>query len=185
MEIRSRPDGSHYPISTKTVVSMSTFSKVASQDGRRRSITRKQRATLSSLTNPLLWSNFKKKLERLNPSFDVDQHTNRDLEPGEALFDLKKKFPELDIGLNTDDDQAKGFREFLDDFGISNGRVQSMVAMVEPPLSETELAQLSMLLNNRPAHAVAVDRGLRAPIARDVRQWIDKPDRVDIEGIDR
>ena len=110
----------------------------------RRVITRKERARLATFENPLLWSNFVKKLSKLNPDFDFGQLVDRTLEPEEAIMDLKKKYPDLDIGLKEQDKSA-GFREFLDDFGITNAKVQNMTAMDPNPLSEQEIAQLSYL----------------------------------------
>ncbi len=40
-------------------------------------------------------------------------------------------------------------------------------------------------LKNRAANSLAVDNALKAPIAKDVRQWVQKPNRVDIKGIDQ
>ncbi len=116
----------------------------------------------------------------MNPSFDVEGNINRSLEPEEALFDLKKKFPELDIGLR--ENQGAEFREFLSDFGIDNEKIQNLVAMQDPPLSEEELGSLSYLLNNRPPHSLKVDESLKAPITDDLHKYIKHPDRLDMKG---
>ena len=187
MRFGRRKDGRFYPKDNSRMqgatdhVSGKTYGQVHPQ---KRVITRKERARLSTLENPLLWSNFVKKLGKLNPDFDFEQLVDRTLEPEEAMMDMKKKYPHLDIGLREQDKSA-GFREFLDDFGISNTKVQNMIAMDPNPFSEQELAQLSYLLNNRPEHSQQVDKALKAPIARDIRQWINHPNRVDIKTVDQ
>lgn len=176
---RSYSDGSHYPLSQKGI-STQTFKQVAGQDHKRtRNLSRKQRARLSTLENPLLYSNFVKKLERLNPDFDL-QLIDRTLEPEEALMDLKRRYPELDIGLK--ENEGAQFREFLDEYGISNTRIQNLVAMQEPPLSEDELATLSYVLNNRPPHNLLVDEAMKAPPTTDLRRYSNAPNRFDIKG---
>lgn len=163
---------------------MTTFQSLQRQEpARKRLITRAERSRLATLENPLLWSNFKKKLEKLNPDFDLEV-VDRSLEPEEVLLDLKRKYPELDIGLK-DREQAEGFREFLDEMGITNIKLQNMIAMEDNPLSEQELAQLSYILNMRSEQSIRTDKALKAPIAKDVRQWIAQPNRVDIPTVDR
>src|SRR5712692_5167337 len=130
MRFGRRMDGRFYPKDvriqgTTTHFSGKTYGQLHPQ---KRIITRKERARLSTLENPLLWSNFLKKLSKLNPGFDFEQLVDRTMEPEEAIMDLKKKHPDLDIGLREQDKSA-GFREFLDDFGISNTKVQNMIAM--------------------------------------------------------
>ena len=119
---RTRRDGDVFPIhrtSASSAISLQTFKTLQKQDKKRtRLTTRKERARLATLENPLLWSNFLKHFGKLNPSFDFDGNTNRSLEPQEAILDLKAKYPALDIGLKADD-ESKGFRDFLDEFGIS------------------------------------------------------------------
>lgn len=138
---------------------------------------------MSTLQNEMLFQNFIKKVEKLNPDSDIDPEIiDRTLEPDEALMALKKMSPDLNIGLAKD--AGAGFREFLDDYGISNKRVQNLVAMLQVPLSEQELGQLAYLLNSRPEHAVRVDRALKAPLTKDPRVWIKNPNRVDLPTVD-
>lgn len=181
MTFGRRKDGHFYR--KDSGVSSRTFAAVAAQDRQRsRLITRAERARLATLENPLLYSNFIKKMEKLNPSFD-EQLVDKSLEPEEALMDLKRKYPELDIGLKTEGQSAE-FRAFLDDFGITNEKVQNMVAMEPNPLSDEELANLGYVLNNRPENAVKTDNAIKAPITNDVRRWMAKPNRLDLQGVD-
>ncbi|WP_148681170.1 hypothetical protein [Candidatus Nitrososphaera gargensis] len=151
---------------------------------RQRIFTRAERARLSTLENPLLYSNFVKKLEKLNPDIFDPDWIDRTLEPEEALLDLKRKHPELDIGLK-EKEQIEGFREFLDEIGITNERLQNMIAMEDSPLSEDELNQLAYILQMRSEHAQKTDMALKAPLAKDVRTWIANPNRVDIKTVDQ
>lgn len=183
MEIRSRPDGSHYPLTGKGITAKS-FSQVAGQDSKRTYLlTRKQRVKLSTLENQLLYSNFMKKITKLNPDFDTEV-IDRSLEPEEALLDLKKKYPELDIGLKAGT-PAEGFRDFLDDMGITNEKLQNMIAKEDNPLSEEELNQLTYIIQMRSEHAQKVDMALKAPLAKDVRDWMKDPARKDIKTLDQ
>jgi hypothetical protein len=181
MQFRSRKDGKHYPVGGKGV-SRQTFARVSGQDRRRHSISKERRAMLKTLENPLLYHNFKKRLEKLNPDLDVESLIDSTLEPEEALFDIKRKHPEVNIGLKAGAED--GFREFLDEFGITNEKVQNLVAMQPNPLSDDELAQLSYILNNRPAQSIRTDNALKAPVTKDLRKWIKHPNRTDLQGVD-
>jgi len=179
---RSRADGSHHPITGKKGTSPQTLQSLSGQNRHRtRLLTRKERNRLSTLENPLLYSNFVKKMERLNPDiFDADAMIDKSLEPEEMLLALKKRYPELDIGLKSE--TGAEFREFLDEYGISNAHIQNLVAMQEPPLDESELANLSYVLNNRPQENIMIHKHLRAPVTRDIRRWVAKPNRLDLQG---
>ena len=145
-----------------------------------RHYTQKEKDRLRTLENPLLFANFVKKLEELNPDFDIEE-IDRSLEPEEALMDLKRKHQELDIGLW--EGKHEGFREFLDEMGITNEKVQNLVAQQDSPLSEEELQTLSYVLNGRSDHAVKVDEALKAPQTSDVRRWMSNSNRLDLKGL--
>jgi hypothetical protein len=182
--------GKRHPVTAKATTTHTAsggrLTYAAIQKSRRprmkRILARKERARLSTLQNEMIYRPFLEKLKKLNEDFD-EQLIDRTLEPHEALMALKRKHPHISIGLTTDD-QAAGFREFLEDFGITNAKVQNMIAMEDNPLSEQELAQLSYILNNRPEHSLKTDRGLKAPIARNLRRYIKHPNRLDLPGVD-
>jgi hypothetical protein len=180
---RRKKDGRFYPKGQGAGAPIVMPSSMSSQRRAwKRTVDKKHLASLKTLENPMLYSNFIKKMEKLNGSFD-EQLVDRTLEPEEALLDLKRKHPDLDIGLKSQDQTAE-FRQFLDDMGIENEKVQNLIAMDPNPLSEQELANLSYALNNRPQHAISVDNALKAPVTKDVRAWMEKPDRLDLPGVD-
>jgi hypothetical protein len=186
MQFRSRTDGSNYPIAPKSGSGETNLQSVRSQKAAwGRTISRKRIATLKTLENPLLWANFLKKYEKLNPEFDFENEVDRQLEPEEALNQIKKKHPRFDAGESTRDGDFKAeFREDLESRGISNEKVQNLIAKDERPLSEEEIAEVAGALNTRSDHAVTVDRHLKAPITEDVRNWAKHPERYDIKTVD-
>lgn len=121
----------------------------AHQDGpqsqpfkQRRKLSEKQRNTMRTLRVEMLYLNFKHKLEKLNPDKDIDSLINRDLEVEEALNDIKRKNPDIQICEPTEFDYLKEFRNYLDSLGIDNPKVQDLViARMESdnPFSEEEL----------------------------------------------
>ena len=162
MEIRSKPDGKKYPVggggssgSSSSAVSVSDMNRMQGMESKRRSsiriFTRKEKAKMRTLENPLLYHNFKAKLEKLNPGKDIEQLISRSLEPEEALLDIKRRYPDVDIGLQGTDDKGAEFRQFLDDFGIDNIRIQNLIALDPVPFTDQELAQISYALSGRPA----------------------------------
>jgi hypothetical protein len=156
--------------------------KASIMAGRGKAISRARKAELRTLENALLYRNFVNKLKKLNEDFDEDL-IDKTLEVEEALFDLKKKHPELNIGLKAADKSA-GFGDFLDEMGIANERIQNLVALEDNPLSEEELGQLSYVLNMRSEHAKKTDKALKAPVTKDLRKWTKNPEKVDIAGVD-
>jgi hypothetical protein len=185
MTIGRRKDGRFYPkMARGSATPLSIPTTTSSQrHAFNRTLDKKRRESLRTLENPLLYHNFKEKLERLNPDADIESLIDKTQEPEEALFDIKKKHPEIDIGLKSESQTAE-FRQFLDDMGITNERVQNLIAMEDNPLSESELAQLSYVLNNRPVKAIQVDNAMKAPITKDVRKWMKDPARTDLPGVD-
>jgi hypothetical protein len=142
---RRKKDGRFYPkMMARGSATPLTLPATSSSDRKafNRTLDRKRRESLRSLENPLLYKSFKEKLEKLNPESDIESLIDKTLEPDEALFDIKKHHPEIDIGLKEGSQTAE-FREFLDQMGISNKRVQDLVMMEDNPLSQEELAQLS------------------------------------------
>src|ERR1041385_7022411 len=124
MPWHTRKDGRHFQ-SSKSLTENSPWPKrlVTKQ----RKISRQQKAHLQSLENPLLYANFKKKLERLNPDVDIDSIIDRTLEPEEAIGEIKRHNPEINIGLNNH--EGTDFREWLDEMGIEDHKFQNLVAM--------------------------------------------------------
>lgn len=186
MQFRSRTDGSHYPIGPKSGSTETNLQSVRSQKTVwTRTVSRKRLATLKTLENPLLWANFLKKYEKLNPEFDFENEVDRQLEPEEALNQIKKKHSHFDTGESTKDNDFKAeFREDLENRGISSEKVQNLIAKDERPLSEEEIAEVAGALNTRSDHALTVDRHLKAPMTEDVRKWAKHPERYDIKTVD-
>lgn len=108
----------------------------------KRAISEKQRSKLRTLQNSMLYMNFVRKLKELNPE-GLDEHLiNRDMEPGEALNDLKKRYPNLILFKEKDRDFKEEFREYLATIGIDSHNIQDLViARMEGdnPFNETEL----------------------------------------------
>lgn len=164
--------------------SRQSLSRLQSQNkGRRRLLTREERGRMRTLENPLLYSNFVKKLEKLNPDTFDEQLIDRTLEPEEALLDIVRRHPEINIGAK-EKSVTENFRDFLSDMGIDNPKVQNLVAMNKDPLTQDELNQLAYALTGRPDHAMAVDNALKAPVTNDVRRWMNAPNRYDIQTVD-
>lgn len=188
-KFRSHPDGTPHPITPPSGASRRTIEQqrrenISRTDTVLRLVSAKQRNRMRTLENEMLWQNFIKRMEKLNPDIEIDfEVVDRTLEPDEALMQLRRHYPDLNIGLKDKGASAQ-FREFLDEFGITNSRVQSLVAMQDPPLSEQELAELAYVLNNRPAHALAVDRAKNAPLTKDLRKYAKHPERNDIKTVD-
>lgn len=185
MQFRSRTDGSHYPIAPKAGSTEANLQSIRSQKPAwRRMVSRKRVATLKTLENPLLWANFLKKYEKLNPEFDFENEVDRQLEPEEAVNQLRKKHPRFQTGDSTTDDFKAEFREDLENRGISNEKVQNLIAKDERPLSEEEIAEVAGALNTRSDLAVTVDRHIKAPLTEDVRKWARHPEKYDIKTVD-
>lgn len=136
---------------------------------------------LSTLQNPLLFAKLKKKIENVNPDFDLE-HIDRNLEYEEAVNDLQSKH-----GLSLSPQRAPmaEFRSYLSDRGISAPRLQNLIMSADAPASEASLDNLAYVLSARPRHAWNVDRGKKAKkITRDPFLWASAPNRMDIRGID-
>lgn len=186
VRIGKRKDGRFYPKNhSNGSMSAETFTELQAQNKTRtRMISKEERARLQTLENPMLYKKVVTMLEELNPDRDIESLIDKTLEPTEAIFDLKKKHPEIDIGLRHKDNVPSQFREFLDEHGIENKKVQDLVAKANPPLSEQELAQLSYLLNARPERDQKLDKAKKAPYARTIRGWMEHPNRKDIPTVD-
>lgn len=183
MHFRSRRDGSHFPMRPKASTDMSQLR--AQGKHWNRTIAKSRLATLKTLENPLLWSNFKKKYEALNPDFDLDSFTDRTLEPEEALKELMLKHPGFVATDKPNEIDFKAeFRQDLEDRGITNEKVQNLIAKADDPLTEDEIAEVAGALNTRSDHAVEVDKALKAPLTEDVRKWAKNPTRFDIKSVD-
>ena len=137
-----------------------------------------------SLENPLLYRQFLTYVSKANPDVDIDPEViDRTLEYDEAFAALRKIYPNLQM-THKAHSELDHFREYLAEYGIDNKRVQNLIIQDDKPFSEDELAQLSYVLNNRPARAVAIDRALHAKVTRDLRKWMKNPNRLDLLGID-
>lgn len=183
MQFRSRSDGSHFPVSPRTTMNLDN---VRSQKGAwQRAVNKKQLSSLRTLENPLLWSNFLKKYEKLNPAFDFENEVDRTLEVDEALNEIREKHPDFLMSEEPEEfDHKAAFREDLEERGISNAKVQNLIVKQDNPLSEDELAEVAGALNTRSEHAVITDKALRAPITNDVRRWSRSPNRLDVKTVD-
>jgi hypothetical protein len=139
---------------------------------------------LSTLENPLLFRHFLTSVNHLNPGLEIDPEViDRTLEYDEALGALQRIYP----GLRTskhEENVLEQFRHYLMEFGIDEKRIQNLIIQDDNPFSEDELGQLSYALHGRPERAVRIDRSLLAPITRNLRKWVQKPNRNDLEGID-
>lgn len=145
---------------------------------------RKRSLKLATLENPLLFRHFLTSLTALNPDLDVDPEViDRKLEYDEALGALKRIYPDLRISKH-EESELEQFRHYLMEYGIDEKRIQNLIIQDDKPFSESELAQLSYALHGRPERAVRIDRSLLAPITRNLRKWMTRPNRSDIEGID-
>lgn len=106
------------------------------------SLSRRQRDSMRTLNNDLLFFCFKRKLEALNPDGIDETVIDRSLEPHEALMALKKKHPEIRIyPEDANPDFVEEFREYLGSIGVENERVQDLVIarMEADPFTEQEL----------------------------------------------
>ncbi|AIF83729.1 hypothetical protein NTE_01668 [Candidatus Nitrososphaera evergladensis SR1] len=69
------------------------------ENKQKRSLSEKRRSVLKTPRNPLLFFNFVRKLNELNPEPIDEELIDRDLEPQEALNELKKRHPDLAVRL--------------------------------------------------------------------------------------
>jgi len=140
---------------------------------------------LKTLQNPLLFANFVKKLDRLNPGKDIDiEIIDRSLEVEEAENDIKSKHPDIVVEEPKEVNYKAAFREDLEERGIDNLKVQNLIASDPEPLSEHEIEEVAGALNTRSDHAVKTDKALKAPLTKDVRKWSKHPERFDIKTVD-
>jgi hypothetical protein len=120
-----------------------TASSSKPQNKKKRNISEKHRSHLRTLQNPVLYLNFMRKLKALNPEGIDEQLIDRNLEPQEALNDLKKKYPNLILYKYEEErDIFEEFRGYLDELGIDNPKVQELVvARMESadPFTDEEL----------------------------------------------
>lgn len=146
---------------------------------------KKRRRDDSSLENPLLFRQFVRYVEKLNPDIELDKEIiDTSLEWDEALAALKRIYPDLQTAKSEDLPEIKQLREFLSEFGIDNKHIQNLIIADPKPYSEEELAAVSYALNNRSMRAKLLDFVLKAPTTRDVRKWARHPNRYDIVGYD-
>jgi hypothetical protein len=139
---------------------------------------------LSTLENPLLYRQFLTYVSKANPDIDIDPEViDRTLEYDEAFNALKKIYPSLQFSHKAHT-ELDHFRDYLLEFGIESRRIQNLIIQDDKPFTEEELAQLSYVLNNRPARSVAIDKGLAAKVTKDLRKWMKNPNRLDLLGID-
>ena len=141
----------------------------------------------NTLENPLLFRNFLKVLERNNPEIEIDlEDIDRTLEYDEAFNELKRDLSRPTYVQQRKSD-LKQFRDYLnEDFGIDERKVQNLIIQDEKqPFSEDDLAGVGYALHGRLDHAVQIDRARKASLTRDVRKWANKPNRLDLGGIDR
>ena len=112
MQFRSRRDGSAFPISPRNITNLDS---VRSQKGGwQRALSKKHLSSLRTLENPMLWSNFLKKYENLNPAFDFENEIDRTLEVDEALNEIKEKHPDFVTSEEPEEINHKAeFREDL------------------------------------------------------------------------
>jgi hypothetical protein len=184
MSFRSKPDGSHFPLKPAKGISLDRAS--SSTSAWNRTVTKAQLHRLKTLENPLLWNNFLKTYQKLNPDFDFDAHVDRTLEVEEALNQLQERHPEFKVSdKSVEIDFKAEFREDLEERGIDNTKVQNLIAKAEKPLSEEEIAEVAGALHTRTDHAVKTDKALKAPLTEDPRKWSKHPNRLDIKTVDR
>lgn len=127
-------------------------------------------------------SKVRTKLERLNPGVDIEAILDTSLEAGEAQKSIATRYH-----LKTQED--KGFamvnmKEFANNmseqYGISNRRIQNLVAMTDPPMTEAEMGQLSYAVTGRSYRAMMIDRAKHARAAKSARQYGNNPNRFDV-----
>jgi hypothetical protein len=157
-----------------------TFNSIRKQETKRQFRQSKQ----NNLENEMIFKNFVKRLEKLNPNEKIDlELIDRKLEWEEALIDLHKKHPQIVVE-EVKEAHMKEWKEDLENRGIGNEKVKNLVAQSEPPLSEREIEEVAGALNTRSDHAVKVDKGLQAKVTKDVRKWAKKPNELDISTVD-
>lgn len=136
----------------------------------------------------------KNRLAKLNPDLDIESVLDPKLEYEENLRAVKKKYPQAVVKESEqerDDDedtseQMQTFRTALsDDYGISNKKLQSMIASTDPPLSTEEFGSIQFLVGGgRSLRAVAIDQAKQARDANDARDWAGHFNRSDIKTLD-
>jgi hypothetical protein len=118
---------------------------------RTRRLTREERIRLGTLDNEMLYRNFVKKLEHLNPERDIDdQLIDRQLIPGEALVQLKRHEPDLVIYKSREPNFRQEMRDWLYQKGISNRKQQDLIIVrmeSKEPYSEDEIEQFVSAMN--------------------------------------
>jgi hypothetical protein len=174
-------DGRVFPTGNKkTVVEMSTVRS----GGRNFNRLVASKAGKKNLENEMIFKNFVKHLEKLNPNKDIDAEIiDRTLEWEEALNDIKGKHPHI-ITEEVKETHMTEFREDLDRRGIGNETVQNLIAQADKPLSEKEIEEVAGALNTRPEHALKIDKSMKAELTKDVRKWAKHPNELDIKTVD-
>lgn len=123
----------------------------ASTDNKKkRHVSKKRLSMLKTLENEMLYLNFKSKLEKLNPDKDIEQLIDRTLEPEEALNDIKKKHPDIQIYEYKEQSFEDQFKEYLESIGITDPANQQLAItrMQIDPLSEEELKAFALTLQS-------------------------------------
>lgn len=108
----------------------------------KRKVSEKRLSVLKTLENPLLYYNFVRKMDELNPGIFDEQLIDRKLEPDEALKDLKRKHPDLHIYEPKELNFQQDVRDYLSNLGIDIANVQDLVIArmdSENPFTEDEL----------------------------------------------
>ena len=128
---------------------------------RTRNVTREERIRLGTLENEMLFRNFLKKLEHLNPERDIDEQLiNRSLIPGEALVQIKRHEPGIVIYKSREPNFRKEMRDWLYQKGITNRKQQDLIIVrmeSREPYSEEEIEQFVIAMNgNSPAPEITV-----------------------------
>lgn len=137
------------------------------------------RESRRTLENPMLYSNFVKKVMGSDPDFDV-QLIDRTLAPDEALGDLQKKRHLRDTSqLNP----MREYRNSLFDSGIKHPRMQNFV-MRQDKVEQDDLDMLAYVMGVRPHRNVKMDIARKAKTAKSVRQYARNPNRYDVPGVD-
>lgn len=172
-----------------TVVSSRTQNNIRTRLlKRQRNLSKEALAKMRTLQNPMLYNNLIKRLKTLNPDIgsELIDRIDRTLEYDEALNDLKKKMVNLITNkIDIDNLSMKEYRDWLEEeWGISNVHIQNLVMRDDKPATEEDLAQLARAIHGRSAHAKKIDRAMKAPLAKNFRQYANNPNRTDIIGLD-
>lgn len=183
VEFRKRhDDGRAFPVGKKaTTIAMGQVRRAKSNFNR---LVAARLGGKKYLQSEMVFQNFIKYLERLNPDTEIDPEIiNRSLDWEEALNDIKSKHPHIIIEKVKDTRMAE-FREDLENRGIDNEKVQNLVVAAPEPLSEDEIAEVAGALHTRSDHAVKVDKALKAELTKDVRKWARHSNHFDIRTVD-